>query len=47
MPFPDKSYRFTAQAGKWIGAKFGFFCNRHSIKNDGGWLLIDYVDVTR
>ena len=44
-PLPDKSYRFTASPGKWIGAKFGFFCNRHASKNDGGWLHIDHVSV--
>ena len=45
-PLPDKSYRFTASPGKWIGAKFGFFCNRHASKNDGGWLRIDHVNVS-
>ena len=45
-PLPDKTYRFTARQGKWIGAKFGFFCNRHASKNDGGWLRIDWVKVT-
>ena len=29
---------FTARPEMWIGAKFGFFCNRYSPKNDGGWL---------
>lgn len=46
-PLPDKTYRFTARPGKWIGAKFGFFCNRHASKNDGGWLRIDWVKVTK
>lgn len=45
-PLPDKDYSFTARQGKWIGAKFGFFCNRHVSKNDGGWLRIDWVKVT-
>lgn len=45
-PLPDKDYSFTARQGKWIGAKFGFFCNRHASKNDGGWLRIDWVKVT-
>ena len=45
-PLPDKAYSFTARQGKWIGAKFGFFCNRHASKNDGGWLRIDWVKVT-
>ena len=29
---------FTARPEQWIGAKFGFFCNRSVPKNDGGWL---------
>lgn len=45
-PLTDKDYSFTARQGKWIGAKFGFFCNRHASKNDGGWLRIDWVKVT-
>lgn len=40
-------YVFTARPGKWIGAKFGFFCNRHSSKNDSGWMQIDWIDVSR
>ena len=46
IPLPDKAYRFTARPGKWVGAKFGFFCNRHTPKNDGGWLRIDWVKVS-
>ena len=34
---------FTARPELWIGAKFGFFCNRYAAKNDGGWL--DVTDV--
>ncbi|MGN0189941.1 MAG: glycoside hydrolase 43 family protein [Candidatus Cryptobacteroides sp.] len=45
LPLPDDSYRFTARPGKWTGAKFGFFCNRHASKNDSGWLQIDCVTV--
>ena len=37
---------FTAKAGKWIGAKFGFFCNRLSKKNDSGWMQVDWIEVT-
>ena len=32
---------FTAQPELWVGARFGFFCNRFVPKNDSGW-----VDVT-
>ena len=38
-------YSFTASAGKWIGAKFGFFCNRFAPKNDSGWMEIDWIRV--
>ena len=31
---------FTARPESWIGAKFGFYCNRYASKNDGGWLDI-------
>lgn len=31
---------FTAKPEMWIGAKFGFWCNRYTRKNDGGWLDI-------
>lgn len=37
---------FTAKAGKWIGAKFGFFCNRAASKNDSGWMQVDWITVT-
>ena len=39
-------HAFTAQPGKWIGAKFGFFCNRLASKNDSGWMEIDWIKVT-
>ena len=32
---------FLAQPELWVGAKFGFWCNRFATKNDSGW-----VDVT-
>ena len=34
---------FTARPEMWIGAKFGFFCNRYARKNDSGWL--DVTDL--
>lgn len=37
---------FIARPGKWIGAKFGFFCNRFASKNDSGWMEIDWIRVT-
>ena len=35
--------RFIARPEQWIGAKFGFFCNRYAPKNDAGWL--DILDL--
>ena len=35
---------FTASPGRWIGAKWGFFCNRFSPKNDAG--CIDITDIS-
>ena len=37
---------FTGRPGKWIGAKFGFYCNRLARKNDSGWMQVDWVKVT-
>lgn len=37
---------FTGRSGKWIGAKFGLYCNRFASKNDSGWVQIDWVNVT-
>lgn len=39
-------YVFTGRPGKWIGSKFGFFCNRLASKNDSGWMEIDWIKVT-
>jgi hypothetical protein len=36
---------FIGKPGKWIGAKFGFFCNRLTSKNDSGWMQIDWIEV--
>ena len=38
---------FIGRPGKWIGAKFGLYCNRFSSKNDSGWAQIDWVTVTK
>ena len=32
---------FTAQPGKWIGAKMGFFSTRTQLNNDSGWLQVE------
>ena len=38
---------FTAQPEMWIGAKFGFYCNRFAPKNDAGWLDIRQLRVSQ
>jgi len=39
------SQSFTARPELWIGAKFGFFCNRYAPKNDSGWLDVTELRV--
>lgn len=34
---------FTAQPGRWIGAKLGFFCTRTATTNDSGYADIDWL----
>ena len=34
---------FLAQPELWVGAKFGFWCNRFAPKNDSGWM--DVLDL--
>jgi hypothetical protein len=36
---------FTAQSGRWIGAKIGLFCQRPKPFNDGGWVDVDYFTI--
>lgn len=36
---------FTARPEMWIGAKFGFYCNRPSPKNDAGWLDVRELTI--
>ena len=36
---------FKAQPGVWVGAKFGFWCNRFAPKNDSGWLDVTELTV--
>ena len=37
---------FVGKPGKWIGAKFGLYCNRSASKNDSGWMQADWVKVS-
>ena len=36
---------FTAEVGKWIGAKVGLFCTRITQINDSGWTDVDWFRV--
>lgn len=41
--FTSLGNEFKAVVGKWIGAKVGLFCCRPGVKNDGGWMEVDWV----
>jgi beta-xylosidase len=36
---------FTAEVGRWIGAKVGIFCTRETQTNDSGWADFDWFRV--
>ena len=36
---------FTAKPETWIGAKFGFYCNRPAPRNDAGWVDVEQLQV--
>ncbi len=38
---------FTAEVGRWKGAKVGLFCTRQTQINDAGWLDVDWFRVTK
>ncbi len=43
--FTDAGNEFTAEVGRWIGAKFGIFCTRQSQINDSGFADFDWIRV--
>ena len=43
--FEQLPEEFTAREGRWIGAKWGFFCNASNASNDAGSLDVLDVDV--
>jgi beta-xylosidase len=45
--FAPINEKFTAVAGKWIGAKFGFFCTSNRVTNDAGFADIDWVRIKK
>ncbi len=44
--FIDAGDEFTAEVGRWIGAKVGLFCTRQTQINDSGWADVDWFRVT-
>ena len=44
IPLDEK---FVAQPGRWIGAKWGFYCNRFAPKNDSGSLDVTEMIVQK
>ncbi|QGW28116.1 glycoside hydrolase family 43 protein [Phnomibacter ginsenosidimutans] len=43
--FTEAPHVFTAKPGRWVGAKFGFFINRNTVTNDGGYIDIDWIRI--
>jgi beta-xylosidase len=43
--FVDTGDEFTAEVGRWIGAKVGLFCTRESQTNDSGWMEVDWFRI--
>jgi beta-xylosidase len=44
--FKNVGQPFTAEAGRWIGAKIGLFCTRTNQINDSGYADIDWFRIT-
>ena len=44
--FTDVAETFTAQPGRWIGAKLGIFCTRITKTNDAGFADFDWFRIT-
>ena len=38
---------FTAQPGRWIGAKLGLFCSCQTKTNDAGFVDLDWLRVEK
>jgi beta-xylosidase len=43
--FTKAGEEFTAEVGRWIGAKVGIFCTRETQINDSGWADFDWFRV--
>lgn len=45
--FTEAGDEFTAEVGRWIGAKVGLFCTRQTQTNDSGWAGVDWFRVEK
>lgn len=45
VTFTNAGTEFTAEPGRWKGAKVGLFCTRSTQTNDAGWLDVDWFRV--
>ncbi|MGZ3951195.1 MAG: beta-xylosidase family glycoside hydrolase, partial [Flavisolibacter sp.] len=47
ISFTKAGEEFTAEVGRWIGAKVGLFCTRETQINDSGWADFDWFRVEK
>lgn len=45
--FHELGEEFEAQAGHWIGAKVGYYTDASILKNDGGWIDVDWFRTSK
>lgn len=45
--FANTGDEFTAEVGRWIGAKVGLFCTRETHTNDSGYADVDWFRIER
>jgi beta-xylosidase len=45
VTFTDAGEPFTAEVGRWLGARMGLFCIRSSVTNDSGYADFDWFRV--
>ena len=45
--FTDLGETFTAQTGRWIGAKVGLFCTETTKTNDPGFVDLDWFRIDK
>ena len=47
ITFIQAGEEFTAEVGRWVGAKAGIFCTREIQTNDSGWADFDWFRVEK